>query len=144
MIMSMSCFAQTTSKRGTIRVKKPGEITESMNIISDPYDDIVYAAEKMPEFPGGYTALNNYVSKNLTYPKAAVEKSCSGTIYINFVVEKDGTLSKVMLLKGIPGCPECDAEALRVVNSMPKWRAGSNKGAPVRAQYTLPIDFTLK
>lgn len=82
-----------------------------------------------------------YLSGNITYPEDAKEKGISGRVFIQFVIEKDGSVSNVKVMKGIGG--GCDEEAVRVVKSMPKWKPGKQKGKPVRVNYILPVSFKL-
>ena len=98
--------------------------------------------EQQPEFPGGIDALRTFLNKNLTYPRQAASASVSGRVYISFVVNTDGSLADVQVLKGIGF--GCDEEAMRVVQKMPRWRAGKQSGRAVRVKYNLPISFTLE
>ncbi|MBD2704904.1 TonB family protein [Spirosoma sp. BT702] len=98
--------------------------------------------EQQPEFPGGMDALRSFLSKNLNYPRAAASAGVSGRVYISFVVNTDGSLTDVHVLKGVGF--GCDEEALRVVNKMPTWRPGKQSGRTVRVKYNLPITFTLE
>ena len=95
----------------------------------------------MPQFPGGADALIEYMKKNVIYPNKAKEKGVQGTVYVSFIVEKDGSVSNVNILKGIGG--ECDEEALRVVKEMPRWTPGLYKGKPARVLFNIPIYFKL-
>lgn len=104
-------------------------------------DSIYQIAEEMPEFPGGVEALMDFVGKNVKYPEQAKEKEISGRVFIGFVIEKDGSVNKVKVLRGIGG--GCDEEAARVVKAMPKWKPGKQKGEPVRVSYMLPVNFKL-
>jgi TonB family protein len=97
--------------------------------------------EEMPKFPGGESALMEYVSKNVVYPEEAKEKEIQGRVFISFVVEKDGSIGEVKVLRGIGG--GCDEEAARVISSMPKWKPGKQKGEFVRVSYQIPIMFKL-
>jgi protein TonB len=97
---------------------------------------------EMPVFPGGESELYHYLNKNLEYPDVAKESNISGTVYLTFVVEKDGSISDVKILRGIGG--GCDEEAIRVVKSMPPWTPGKNNGTPVRVRFNLPVKFTLQ
>ena len=97
--------------------------------------------EEMPVFPGGEQAMMDFVSKNVVYPKEAQEKGFSGRVFVGFIVEKDGSVSEVKVLRGIGG--GCDEEAVRVINGMPKWKPGKMKGEPVRVSYMMPINFKL-
>lgn len=105
-------------------------------------DKVYEKAEIMPEFPGGEQAMMDFVAKNVTYPKEAMEKEISGRVMVGFIVEKDGSISDVKVVKGIGG--GCDEEAVRVVKAMPKWIPGNDKGKPVRVHYTLPLTFKLQ
>ena len=82
-----------------------------------------------------------YLSSNIKYPEEAKEKGISGRVFIQFVIEKDGSVSNVKVMKGIGG--GCDEEAVRVVKAMPKWKPGKQKGKPVRVNYILPVSFKL-
>ena len=99
-------------------------------------------AEVMPSFPGGDRALRKYLAKNIHYPQAAKGKEVEGRVYIQFIVEKDGALSNLKIMRGIGyGCNE---EALRVVKAMPSWKPGEQAGRKVPVIYTLPIRFSLQ
>ena len=98
--------------------------------------------EEMPQYPGGENALMDYVSKNVVYPKEAQEKGISGRVFVGFIVEKDGSVNEVKVLRGIGG--GCDEESVRVIKSMPKWKPGKMKGKPVRVSYMMPIIFKLQ
>ena len=97
--------------------------------------------EEMPQFPGGEKALMEYIAKNLTYPQEARDKGVEGRVFIGMVIEKDGSVSNVKVLRGIS--QECDAEAVRVISSLPKWKPGKMKGEPVQVSYQIPINFKL-
>ena len=105
-------------------------------------DKVYEKAEVMPEFPGGEQAMIDFVAKNVTYPKEAMEKEISGRVLVGFIVEKDGSITKTEVAKGIGG--GCDEEALRVVKAMPKWKPGKQDGKPVRVHFLLPISFKLQ
>lgn len=94
-------------------------------------------------FPGGNTALTAFLSKTLKYPQLAIEEGIGGRCYLQFVVEKDGSLTEITVKKKIPDCPECDKEAVRVVKLMPKWNPAKLKGEVVRSSFTMPISFRL-
>jgi protein TonB len=105
-------------------------------------EEIFTIVEKMPEFPGGIEALFSYLGENIKYPDMAKDAHIEGKVYITFVVDKDGSIAGVKVLRGIGG--GCDEEAIRVVKSMPKWYPGQQRGKSVRVQYNLPINFILK
>ncbi|MBQ9666325.1 MAG: energy transducer TonB [Bacteroidaceae bacterium] len=95
--------------------------------------------EQNPEFPGGPRAYLQYRAKYLRYPKEAKKKGIKGRVLVQFVVNKDGSLEPPTILRSVD--PLLDAEALRFVRSMPKWKPGNLRGIPVRVKYTLPVDF---
>jgi TonB family protein len=99
------------------------------------------ANEKMPEFPGGVENLYKYLSENLKYPADAVKNNISGRVYVQFTVCGDGSLCNYKVIRGVDS--SVDAEALRVVTRMPKWKPGTQYGIPVSVWYTLPIHFSL-
>ena len=104
-------------------------------------EEIFTVVESMPEFPGGDKALYAYLYDNMRYPEMAKEAGISGKVYITFVVEKDGSITDVRILRGIGG--GCDEEALRVIQGMPAWAPGKQRNIPVRVQFILDIKFTL-
>lgn len=114
---------------------------ESVSMKAPENDSIYQIVEVMPEFPGGTEKFMEYLSGNIKYPEEAKEKGISGRVFIQFVVEKDGSVSNVKVAKGIG--KECDDEAVRVVKAMPKWKPGLMKGKPVRVNYMLPVNFKL-
>ena len=105
-------------------------------------DKVYEKVEVMPEFPGGEQAMLDYVSKNIVYPQEAREKEISGRVLVSFIVEKDGSITDAKVAKGIGG--GCDEEAVRVVNAMPKWKPGKQKGKPVRVSFMMPFTFKLQ
>lgn len=107
-------------------------------------DDVVHTfVEESPEFPGGMTALKAYIEANLKIPEVAIQQGLEGKCYLQFIVSKSGNVSNVEVKRGVPDCPECDAEAIRMVKSMPKWKPGKNGGKPVNCLFNLPVRFKL-
>ena len=106
-----------------------------------PESDVVMFADVMPEFPGGTNAMFDFIRKNVKYPESAKEKGIEGRVYVNFVIDKDGSISDIKVLRGL--CKEIDEEAVRVVKAMPKWNPGMQDGEPVRVQYMLPFYFKI-
>jgi protein TonB len=98
--------------------------------------------EESPSFPGGEEARIRFLQENIEYPQMARESGIQGTVYMTFVVEPSGSVSAVRVLRGIGG--GCDEEAIRVIQKMPKWNPGKQRGKPVRVQFTMPIKFTLQ
>ena len=109
---------------------------------TSPNKDIYDQVETMPEFPGGVEKLMEYVAMNVRYPKDAEEKSIQGRVIATFVIEEDGSITGAKIVRSID--PALDAEALRVINGMPNWKPGTQKGEPVRVKYTIPISFRLQ
>lgn len=105
-------------------------------------EEIFTVVEQQPEFPGGNAALGQFLQKNLRYPAAASRANVSGRVFVSFVVNSDGSIQDVQVLKGLGF--GTDEEALRVVRSMPKWRPGKQSGRPVRVKFNLPINFQLE
>ena len=143
-----SFFITETEKRGdTARYSiEPfsisGSLFETLLDVATSKEDTVYQiVEQMPQFPGGEAALIDFVGKNIEYPQEAKDKNISGRVFVGFVVEKDGSVSNVEVVRGIGG--GCDEEAVRVIKGMPKWEPGKQKGKPVRVNYMMPINFKL-
>jgi protein TonB len=103
---------------------------------------IFTVVEEQPTYPGGDEARIKYLQDNMKYPEEAKELGVQGKVYVTFVVEVDGSISDVKVLRGIGS--GCDDEAIRVVKSMPKWVPGKQRGVPVRVQFNLPINFKLQ
>ena len=104
--------------------------------------EIFQIVEEMPSYPGGEQKLMEYVAKNIKYPQIARETGIQGRVFVGFVVEPDGSVSNVKVLRGIGG--GCDEEAMRVVKSMPKWKPGKQRGKAVRVSYQIPVNFKLQ
>ncbi|MBV8390030.1 MAG: energy transducer TonB [Mucilaginibacter sp.] len=102
---------------------------------------IFTAVEQEPSFPGGLEKFYKFLQSNIRYPAVAFEKKVQGKVFISFVVEKDGSLTDIKVVRGIGS--GCDEEAVRVIGISPKWKPGIQNGRPVRVQYTMPISFTL-
>lgn len=105
-------------------------------------DEILIIAEVMPEFPGGNNALLNYLAGNVNYPLIAQENGIEGKVYVSFVVDEEGNILEVALIRGVDN--SLDNEAIRVVKTMPKWRPGKQGGKAVKVRYSVPINFQLQ
>ena len=105
-------------------------------------DEIKTIVETPPSYPGGINALTDFLQKQLKYPPKALKKKIEGTVYVRFIVNRDGDVVEVEVVRGVN--EDLDKEAVRVVKMMPKWSPGTQKGVPVRARYTLPVKFKLK
>ena len=132
MLLILACARNTETKN---------EISKGQ-IINDEGSDIFTVVEQMPEFSGGKNALFKFISKNIKYPEEAIKQEISGRVFVTFIVEDDGEITNIELLRGIGG--GCDEEAMRVVSIMPKWKSGYQKGVSVRVRFNLPIKFVLK
>ena len=104
--------------------------------------EIFQIVEEMPAYPGGDQKLMEFIAKGIKYPQIARETGIQGRVFVGFVVEPDGSVSNVKVLRGIGG--GCDEEAMRVVKSMPKWKPGKQRGKAVRVSYMLPVNFKLQ
>ena len=104
-------------------------------------DEVYITPEKMPEFPGGEQALYEFLAKNIKYPQAAKDSNIQGKVFVQFVVERDGSITNHKVLRDIGG--GCCEEAMRVVRMMPKWKPGEIRGQIVRVQYVLPVKYEL-
>lgn len=116
--------------------------TETLIEMAPREEEAFISVEQQPEFPGGMKALSEFLQRNLRYPSQAVQASVSGRVFISFVVNTDGSLTDVHVLKGIGF--GCDEEARRVVQQMPRWKPGKQSGRTVRVKYNLPVTFTLE
>ncbi|GAB3915457.1 M56 family metallopeptidase [Mucilaginibacter boryungensis] len=110
--------------------------------MADEGNEVFTAVEQMTEFPGGLPAFGNYLSKNIRYPAVARENHVQGKVFLTFVVEKDGSITDIKVLRGIGS--GADEEAVRVIKNSPKWKPAMQNGRLVRAQFTVPISFALK
>lgn len=112
--------------------KRPTEVKEVQTFVDEP-----------AEFPGGHSAMNAFLAKNLKYPPAALEKEIAGKCYLQFIVDAEGMISDIKVKRGVTDCPECDQEAVRVIGLMPKWTPGKTNGKAVKSYYNLPVKFSL-
>jgi len=128
----------TDSLGNVLLTKKAAEVLKTL----DSDEQIFFIVEDMPEFPGGEMALRTYIANAVKYPVTAQEKGIQGKVYVTFVVGKDGFVKNTSIAKGVD--PSLDSEALRVINNLPKWKPGIQKGVPVNVSYTVPINFKLQ
>jgi TonB family protein len=129
-----SVSAVSDSENKTLN-QQPAEMLETNN------EALIKKADKMPEFPGGTQGLILYLQEHLHYPSSDKLRGIQGNLYISFIIEENGKISSVEILKGLGG--ECDSEAVKAVSSMPDWQPGIVDGKPVRVRFTLPITFQL-
>lgn len=116
--------------------------TTAMSAVSNATNDVFTVVEDMPEFPGGVEELMNYIKNNMRYPQQAIADSVQGRVITSFVIDTDGSVINANILRGVT--TELDEEALRVVEGMPKWKPGKQRGVEVKVKYTLPITFRLE
>lgn len=115
----------------------------SFSLTNDEVVDTIYSeCEESPEFKGGDESLNNFLSTKLRYPRIAKENGDQGKIIVTFVIEKDGSISNIKIIKSVS--KECDEEVIRLVKLSPKWKPAKQNGEFVRFQYFLPITFNLQ
>ena len=119
-----------------------GQISQDSLILSAKNNSLIFTlVEQMPQFPRGANGRIKYLDENIVYPMEAIRRGIQGKIYVTFIVERDGSVSNVRLLRGIGG--GCNEEAIRVIENMPKWIPGIQKGKPVRVRFNIPIIFRL-
>ncbi|MDH6356485.1 energy transducer TonB [Parabacteroides sp. PF5-9] len=112
-------------------------------IVTAAKDDTVFTVcEVMPQFPGGDQELLKFISRNIKYPKSAQENGIQGRVVASMIIEKDGTVSNIEIVRGVEA--SLDQEAKRVIEIMPKWTPGTQRGNIVRVKYTVPIMFRLQ
>lgn len=126
---NISCSSEASKKD---EVKENATTTEEAFMV----------VEQMPEFPGGIQELMSFLSKNIKYPASAMKNNIQGRVIVQFVVEKDGTPTEFNVIRSVD--PTLDAEALRVMKEMPKWKPGMQKDQAVRVKYTVPVSFKLQ
>ena len=114
---------------------------EVIEIEEDDDEEFFMVVENMPEFPGGDLGLMQYIQKNVRYPPIAKEYNITGKVYVSFIVDRQGKVTNVKIVRGVD--KNLDAEAVRVVKSLPKYKPGKQRGKPVRVMFTIPINFTL-
>ncbi len=125
-----------------------GEVLKAKEVIAQPEppkqeeNKVFDVVEQMPSFPGGNSALMEYLHNNVKYPVVAQENGVQGRVVVSFVVEKDGSITDVRVVRSVD--PSLDREASRVVSSMPRWIPGKQNGSAVRVKYNVPVSFRLQ
>ena len=115
-----------------VEVQQEEEIEEVINF---------YVIEEKPEFPGGEAAMFQWIAKNIKYPEIAKENGVQGKVFVQFVIGKDGKVTDVQVVRGVD--PSLDKEAVRVIQSMPTWKPGKQRGKAVKVSFQIPINFKL-
>lgn len=150
-LKSQDDLAKTNTAIGSFDVKgndeAEGEVLKAKEVIAEekPKEEetkVFDVVEQMPQFPGGQQALFEYLSKNIKYPVIAEENGVQGRVIVTFVVERDGSITDVKVVKSVD--PSLDKEAQRVVKAMPHWIPGKQNGSAVRVKYTVPVTFRLQ
>lgn len=131
----------TTNERETETFLPPP--TTAKPQVEEKEEILTFVSEEA-SFPGGTAQMMKYLSQNIKYPEVAIQAGIQGKVTLRFVVGKDGSIENVTVARGVPGCPECDKEAIRVVKSMPKWKAAKNDGKVVKSYFNLPVTFKLQ
>lgn len=122
---------------------KPVEtVAAPVAVTPDDESQVFTVVEEMPKFPGGQGALLEFLANNIQYPAEAKQNGTQGRVSTCFIVEKDGSISNVEILRSVS--PALDAEAVRVIKAMPKWEPGKQRGQAVRVKYTVPVTFRLQ
>lgn len=138
-IMSKSGFSFDLDENGDLYMYK-NKISETKKLANGEH--IFYIVEDMPQYPGGEDAMRKFISQSIIYPDEALEKGIQGRVYVSFVVASDGTVANAKIARGVDDT--IDKEALRVINSLPKWQPGKQRGQAVNVKYTVPIHFELQ
>ena len=148
-LKSQDELAKTAVAIGSFDVKgndeAAGEVLKAKEVIAQEAaveEKVFDVVEQMPQFPGGDAALFEYLTNHIKYPTIAEENGVQGRVIVTFVVERDGSITDVKVVKSVD--PSLDKEASRVVQGMPKWIPGKQNGAPVRVKYTVPVTFRLQ
>lgn len=137
-IGTTSCDSNSTEETYEKTIDRNTSEVEAEESKKDHY----FIVEEMPQFPGGQEALKNFIAENVKYPSNAEKNNIEGKVYISFVIDTDGTIVESKVVKGVEN--DLDQEALRVINSLPKWKPGYQKGIAVKVAYTIPISFKLR
>ena len=117
-------------------------VSAQKTVVAKKNQQVFDVVEKMPEYPGGQAALFEYLQKNVKYPADAEKKKVEGRVLVTFVVNTDGSITDIEVVRKT--FPSLDAEAVRVISGMPRWKPGEQKGQKVRVKYTVPLSFRLK
>jgi protein TonB len=141
-VETKAAIGATNYDKGTDDISAPIAVPEEHAKISEETEAPFVIVEQMPQFPGGEKEMMNFIRSHLKYPVLAQEMGVSGTVIINFVVDKTGSITNIIITRGIGS--GCDEEAIRVVKLMPKWTPGRQGGRTVRVSYNLPFRFILK
>ena len=138
----MAMSSGDSNQPATPTPSTPATVAQVSHNADETSDETIYeVVEEMPEFPGGMAAMMKFIAQNVRYPEAALNNGIQGRVIVALVVNKDGSIVDAQILCSVD--PYLDKEALRVVNSMPNWKPGKQRGKTVRVRYTIPISFKL-
>jgi len=141
-VETKAAISNVNYDKGTDDVAAPiATVTTKTDITEEPEKPFVIV-EQMPQFPGGEKEMMKFIKNNLHYPTSAIEAGISGTVTVNFVVGKDGKITRIKVIRGIGG--GCDEEAVRILEKMPAWSPGKQAGVAVMVSYTVPFRFVLQ
>ena len=141
-------YAQNNGTNATESAITPKTADATENTAKNEDDEVYFIVPKMPEFPGGDSALRRFITENLRYPEEAKANGMSGKVFVQFVINKNGEVENPQIARGVE--PALNKEAIRVIQSLPKWKPGQNKSKwdnewrPVRVSFTIPVDFKLE
>ena len=141
-VEAKAAISNVTFDKGTDDAAAPVATAEKRTEITEEVEKPFIIVEQMPQFPGGVDEMMRFIKNNLRYPEAAIEAGIQGTVTLNFVVGRDGRISRVQVIRGIGG--GCDEEAVRVLEKMPPWNPGKQGGVAVLVSYTVPFKFILQ
>ena len=140
MLIFFACSSPEEKAKKVAAEENTNKVEEASSTVDNL--TVFQVVEKMPEFAGGIDAMYKYISDNITYPEAAKKAGTQGRVVIGFIIEKDGKITTLEVKKGIGD--GCDEEAVRVIQNMPNWTPGQQRGENVRVAYNLPIKFSLQ
>ena len=127
-----------------VAVVEAVEVVETIEVVEVAQSDdrVFEIVEQRPEFPGGHAAMMQWLGENIQYPAEAIAQGVQGTVLVQYIIERDGSISDARVVRAVN--PYLDAEALRAVQAMPEWRPGKQDGETVRVRFTLPVQFRLQ
>ena len=141
-LMGVVAPQNLSAQEKVAQIEEPVIVEEISNKPIKDGDDIYFSAEQIPIYPGGEAALMQYIASAIQYPAMAINANVQGRVIIQFIVEKDGSVTKVRVLRGVDAA--LDKEAVRVVSMSPKWKPGKQRDRAVPVTYTFPVIFQLR
>ncbi len=141
-VEAKEAISNVTFDKGTDDVAAPVATAEKQAEITEETEKPFIIVEQMPQFPGGEREMMKFIKSNLRYPTTAIEMGISGTVTVSFVVDRDGKITRIKVIRGIGG--GCDEEAVRILERMPVWTPGKQRGIAVLVSYSVPFKFVLQ